>query len=99
MAYRIQISKRFEVNTRKVYEYIAEEFGIAVANEFTERLYSRIYSLLITPFSGIVCDAEKGTRKIVISKHNKVYYRISGDTVFVLTLFSSKLNPSKNRYE
>lgn len=95
MAYRIQINRRFEINVQQVYAYIATEFGNKAADNFLERLYIRIYSLSVTPFSGIVVPKQKDVRKIIISKHNKLYYRIKGKIVTMLILFSSKLNPSK----
>lgn len=99
MAYRIQINRRFKINVQQVYAYIATEFGNKAADNFLERLYIRIYSLSVTPFSGIVVPKYKDVRKIIISKHNKLYYRVKGKTITVLILFSSKLNPNKNRYE
>jgi plasmid stabilization system protein ParE len=99
MALSLQINKRFEINTRKVYTYLAGEFGFKTADAFIDELYERISGLTITPYSGIVTDKVKGIRKIIISRHNKVYYRIKDDRIIILTLFASKMNPSKNKYE
>lgn len=99
MGYTIQINKRFEINVQKVYAYLAVEFGYKTADEFLEHLYIRIYSLYVTPYSGIVTDKKRNIRKIIVSKHNKVYYRIKGKKIIILTLFPSKLNPVKNKYE
>lgn len=99
MGYTIQINKRFEINIRKVYAYLAVEFDYKTADEFLEQLYIRIYSLTVTPHSGIVTAKKRNIRKIIISKHNKVYYRIKGKTIIILALFPSKVSPAKNRYE
>jgi len=36
---------------------------------------------------------------ILITKHNKLYYRIEGDIIYMITLFDTRQNPKKNRYE
>jgi plasmid stabilization system protein ParE len=84
---------------QQLYAYIATEFGNKAADNFLERLYIRIYSLSVTPFSGVVVPKQKDVRRIIVSKQNKLYYRVKGKTVTVLILFSSKQNPKKNRYE
>jgi hypothetical protein len=35
----------------------------------------------------------------LITKHNKLYYRIEGDIIYMITLFDTRQNPKKNRYE
>ncbi len=62
MAYRIQINRRFQINAQKVYAYIAVEFDYKTADEFLEQLYIRIYSLTVTPHSGIVTDKNRNIR-------------------------------------
>jgi len=99
MAYRIKINKRFKIESQKVYQYLAEEWNFKVADDFIENLYTRIYKLAETLHSGSPTAKYKNIRKIIISKHNKVYYRVKGKTITILTLFESKQNPKKNKYE
>jgi hypothetical protein len=39
MAYRIKINKKFEIESQKVYQYLAEEWSFKVADDFIEDLY------------------------------------------------------------
>jgi plasmid stabilization system protein ParE len=98
MAYRIKINKRFQIETQRVYQYLAEEWSFKVADDFIENLYGTIHQLSEVPFSGSPASKYKNVRKIIISKHNKVYYRVKGKTITVLSLFESKQDPQKNKY-
>ncbi|WP_158837454.1 type II toxin-antitoxin system RelE/ParE family toxin [Polaribacter sp. L3A8] len=40
---------------------------------------------------------KNGIRKAVIEKHNTLYYRINIDTIEILSLFSNRQNPKKNK--
>ena len=41
----------------------------------------------------------KSIRKLVITKHNKVYYRINKNEIYILALFETRMNPKRNKYE
>jgi plasmid stabilization system protein ParE len=98
MAYRIKINKKFEIESQKVYQYLAEEWSFKAADDFIENLYARIDQLSEVPLSGSPASRHKNVRKITLSKHNKVYYRVKGRTITVLSLFESKKDPKKNKY-
>jgi hypothetical protein len=38
-------------------------------------------------------------RKLIISRHNKLYYRIKGKTIYIVDWVESKQDPQKNQYE
>ncbi len=99
MAYKIKINKAFKINSQKVYQYLADEWSFKIADEFLEDLYEKIYNLTNTPFSGSIAPKYKNVRKLTITKHNKLYYRIRGKAVTILNLFPSKQNPKRNKYE
>jgi plasmid stabilization system protein ParE len=99
VAYRIKINKRFRVEAHKVYEYLAEEWSFTIADEFIEKVYARIYQLADTPNSGFSTPKHKNVRRINVTKHNKLYYRVKGRTITILSLFPSKQDPRKNKYE
>src|SRR5438067_581705 len=99
MAYRIKVNKKFKIDSQKVYQYLVEQWSFKVADEFTEHLYSKIYKLPENPFVGAPAAGHKNVRKIIITKHNKLYYRVKGKTITILSLFPSKQNPKRNKYE
>lgn len=40
---------------------------------------------------------KKGIRKAVVEKHNNLYYRISENSIEIISLFSNRKDPSKKK--
>jgi len=99
MAYRLKINKRFVADTRNVYRYLAEEWSFTIADQFVEQIYESVHKLAEIPFAGSPTLRNKNVRSISVTRHNKIYYRIKGKTITILTLFQSKMDPAKNKYE
>jgi hypothetical protein len=78
---------------------LRENWGFKVADDFLDGLYERINKLKEIPRSGSPTAKNKNIRKIIISRHNKVYYRIKGNVITILTLIESRQDPKKNKYE
>ena len=99
MAYRIIIQKRFNKKSSEVAKWIEKEWSKNSADKFVKALYQKIESLRQSPFSGAVSARKPNYRKLVISKHNKVYYRIKAKTIYIVDLIESRMDPRKNKYE
>ena len=98
MAYKISKSKEFLRTVLAVLHYIENEWGLKSAQKFQTVLDTKINNLSIHPKTGSVTK-NKNIRKITITKHNKVYYKIRADEIFILTLCETKTNPKHNKYE
>jgi len=99
MAYKIILRKRFIVRSEQVANWIEKEWSKASADKFVSILYKKIESLRQTPFAGIVSSKKPDYRKLIISKHNKIYYRVKGKTIYIVSLIESRQDPKKNKYE
>lgn len=99
MAYKIRKSKEFLHNVLRVQTYIEKEWGIKSSEKFQSILDSKINSLSINPKIGRAIAKNKHIRKLTITKHNKIYYRVQNNEVIILALFESKQNPKRNKYE
>ena len=99
MAYKIKKSKEFLKNTLFVLNYIEKEWGIKSAERFQTLLDSKIDKLSIHAKTGSLINKNKNIRKLMITKHNKIYYRINKNEINILTLFENKMDPKKNKYE
>ena len=99
MAYKIIRSKIFLKTVIKVISYIENEWSLNSAVNFQRILDKKIAFLSLQPRTGVKTNKGKNIRKLNITKHNKIYYRIKGNTIIVLTLFESKQNPNRNKYE
>ena len=89
MAYKIKMSKEFLRNILAIQAYIENEWGLKSAEKFQTILDSKIDNLSIYPKIGSPTK-NKNIRKITITKHNKVYYKIKAGEIFILALFETK---------
>jgi plasmid stabilization system protein ParE len=84
---------------RLVVEYLLKEWPTDIAVKFVETTQARIETLSIFPHIGIASDKEPGIRSIVLSKHNKLYYRASDKQIEILNIFDTRQDISKNKYD
>jgi len=85
MAYEIVIKKRFANKLSGVLNYLEKEWGTKVANEFL----GKIFALQSHPYIGALTSM-KNVRSTFITKHNRLYYRIVKDQIFILNLYDTK---------
>jgi plasmid stabilization system protein ParE len=99
MAHKVVVSKTFVKNTAAVNNYLKAEWNQKVADDFNQLLLNSI--LLIAGRPGVGSFAKgKNVRKLVITKHNKLYYRVNTTkTITLLNLFDTRRSPKRNRYD
>jgi plasmid stabilization system protein ParE len=98
MAYNIIVKKRFTNKLIKLLSYLEAEWGKTVAETFVNKLEKRIDNLSKQPFTGAECEHFQNVRSILITKHNRLYYRIKETTIEVVNLYDTRMNPGKNPY-
>lgn len=95
MAYEIVINKRFSNKLLLVLDYLEKEWGRTVAIAFLNKVYSRIYALQSHPYIGAPTSLSN-VRSTLITKHNRMYYRIVKNKIVILNLYDTrKRNPGK----
>lgn len=99
MAYKIKLSKLFLSKTIKLINYLEKKWGRRVAEEFKKRLDRRILQISETPQIGTNSIKLPNVKRIVLTKHNKLFYKIKGNTIYIITLFDTRQDPKKNKYE
>ncbi|MDX2047416.1 MAG: type II toxin-antitoxin system RelE/ParE family toxin [Chitinophagaceae bacterium] len=82
MAYKIVLQKKFIVKSAQVAQWIEKKWSKASADKFVNDLYGKIESLRQTPLAGMASLRKAAYRKLIISRHNKVYYRVKGKTIY-----------------
>jgi len=98
MAYKIIYKKRFQNKLFKLLDYLKQEWGDNVADSFISRLQKRLHTLSQQPYIGVSSTVIKSVRSILITKHNRLFYRIKDDTIEVLNMYDTRSNPKKNPY-
>ncbi len=99
MAKEIKQSKNFAKKVTNLLEYLEMNWSKKVADEFKRILDEKMLRLINKPDIGRISTEVAEVRWILVTKHNKLFYRIKGEIIYMITLFDTRQNPKKNRYE
>ncbi|MFP5040917.1 type II toxin-antitoxin system RelE/ParE family toxin [Parasediminibacterium sp. JCM 36343] len=98
MAYEVIYKKQFLKSFEAVFQYLEKEWGEVVAANFLKTIYSKIDILKLQPYLGVASPKIVNVRGILITKHNRLYYKVSKNRLVLLNMYDSRINPSKNPY-
>lgn len=84
---------------KKVIDYLLKEWPINVAERFIDNVENRLETLSVFPNIGIRSLKEINVRAIVLTEHNKLYYRVTERCIEVLGIFDTRQDPLKNKYD
>lgn len=99
MEIKIIFTQKALRNIADLNRYLEKKWNIKVAIEFQLILMQKL--LLIKANPNIGSATEKGSvRKILITKHNRLYYRILNEgEISIIELFDTRQSPDKSKYE
>ena len=89
--------KRFINKLDKVLLYLEKEWGQKCANVFIDKLLEKITLIKKQPEIGSI-TVYKNIRSVLITKQNKIYYRIEKDRVEIINMIDTRRNPEKNPF-
>ena len=99
MAFKIEQSKLFVKKITNLLEYLEINWSKKVAVEFKKNLDKKMLHLIKEPDAGRNSTKVSDVQWILITRHNKLYYRIKGEIIYIITLFDTRQNPKKNKYD
>lgn len=79
-------------------DYLLEEWSLRVADDFITNIENRVQQLSLFPYAGIASLRDSSIRSIVVTKHNRLYYRILPEKIEILAIFDTRQHPKKNKY-
>ena len=82
----------------KVAAYIQQEFGREPALQFVAKAFAKSSTLSRYPEMGRKSKRFKTVRFVLVGKYHRMYYRVDGSTLYVIYLFDTRQDPSKDRY-
>jgi plasmid stabilization system protein ParE len=83
----------------KVVDYLLQEWSLSTAEEFIQTVERRTESLTNFPNLGRASIKEPFIRSIILTKHNKLYYRVSEDAIEILNIFDTRQDSPKNKFD
>lgn len=99
MVYEIIWTPRAISSFKRIIDYLNENWSYGIAFEFSELLKNNLLLLSTSPYMGIKSSKRKDVRKILISKHNLMYYKVEANTITILTFIDTRQHPQKNKFE
>ncbi len=83
---------------KQVIEYLYEEWSERIALNFIATFYSKIELIDKLPQIGMKVENHENVNRILITKHNILYYLITEKEIVLLDLFDTRQNPKKNKF-
>jgi len=97
MAKELIWTKRANVNFNKIIAYLENEWGEKVTENFVKKTYTILELLSDQPEIGTLEHQNKNIRGFPLSKHNRLFYRITDKEIILLNFFDSRSGPKKRR--
>ena len=99
MAYRLDFTEQFEITTAKTAKWLKKEWSFKSAQSFQDKLAVAIEKVVSNPFIGQRSGKFEDVRSVLVTRYNRLYYRITDTTITFLELVELKQSPHRNRYE
>jgi len=99
MAYRLDFSEQFERTSAKTARWLKKEWSFKLAQEFRNKLAVAIEKVISNPFIGKRSSQYEDIRSVLVTKHNRLFYHITDNTITFLDIIELKQSPHRNKYE
>ena len=99
MAYEIIVSDEVFSALNAVVLYLEKRWSKKDAEKFLLIFYDRVTAIANNPTIGRKTTKNTSIRKILITKHNMLYYEVTGNRIELLTIFFTAQDPGKNKLE
>ena len=96
--YKVIYKKRFQQKFLCLLNYLNLEWGIKVTDDFIATFQVRITNLISNPNIGKQSTVLE-VRSLLITKHNRLYYRLRNNTIEILNMYDTRINPKNNPYK
>ncbi len=98
MAYQIIYKKRFSNKLIKLLKYLEKNWNPKVASDFLRKLERRIDTIRKQPLVGKPSYKNPAIRAILITKHNRLYYKFSNNRIIIINMYDTRSDPKNNPY-
>lgn len=98
MAKEIVWTKRAYTRFNKIIAYLETEWGENPTEKFIKKTYHVIELISKQPEIGSVEDKEKNIRGFLLTKHNRLFYRITETEIILLNFFDTRSGPERKKF-
>ncbi len=98
MAKRIVWTKRANSKFNRIIEHLNKEWGPSATKVFVRKTYHIIDLLSKNSELGTLEIPERNIRGLLLTGHNRLFYRVKDDEVILLNFFDTRSGPKRKRY-
>lgn len=98
MAREVKWTKRGIRSLDHVVHYLEDEWNEEVTPDFLVKVFHTLELLSENPSLGTSEVAEKGIRGLVITKHNRVFYRVTKTFIIVLNVYDNRSGKRRKKH-
>ena len=91
----IRWSREADSDLELVIFYLIQHWNDRVLLNFQLRLEKSLELILRSPHSFPKSELLKDARKMIITKHNTIFYKVKNETIFIIRLYDTRQNPKK----
>ncbi len=97
MARKIVWTKRANTKFNKIIDYLEEEWGAGVTQNFVRKTYDIIELISDQSDLGTTENSEKNIKGFLLTKHNRLFYRVTETEIVLLNFFDTRSGPKRKR--
>ncbi|CAI8252085.1 MAG: Uncharacterised protein [Formosa sp. Hel1_33_131] len=95
--YKIRWTDHAISELKETLDYLESNWTEKELREFSAKLEHTIELISKSPEIFPEFLDKKGVRKAVVETHNNLYYRLIGDSIEIVSLFSNRKNPANKK--
>ncbi len=88
----IYLSQEAEGQLQSLLEYLDNEWGERVCDNFIEKLERAIQTIASAPLAFPMSEKITGLRKCVVTRQSSIYYRISSTDIEIVSILDNRQN-------
>lgn len=98
MAYKIKWTSTALEDFNIIIDYLIKEWSSLIASDFEIMVNEKLIALSYNPFIGIQSAKKSSIRSILLTKHNRLFYRVTDNIVEVINIIDTRSNPKNNPF-
>ena len=97
MAKKIVWTKRANDKFNKIIDFLEQEWGPNGTQNFVRKTYDILDLISDQPDLGTMENKERKIRGFLLTKHNRLFYRVTDKEIILLNFFDTRSRPKRRR--
>ena len=95
---QIKWTQNAVIDYNKIIIYLTDNWPEKVVTNFEATVINKLENLSRFPEMGNESKKFYGVRSLLLTKHNRLYYRLKERNIEILNILDTRQNPNKNPY-